>query len=104
MTVLNFPEPPEKPPALLIGPFTYHQVVVEGRAIPRLTGYPREDGTTSLIVDDRFCVDVPNDLAPQVAWLVANAMAVGAGYTHLAASNKDQCFAPTCSVMFGDPV
>jgi hypothetical protein len=96
LSVVDFPEPP-KQPDLLIGPFTYHKVVVDGRAIPRLTGYPNGDDMTTLIVDARFAIDVPNNIASSVAWLVANALAVGEGYPHLGALTKDMPFAPTIS-------
>jgi hypothetical protein len=90
--IIDFPAKPERP-ELLIGPFETYKVVVEGRAIPKLTGWPRGDETT-LVLDGRLAIDVPNDLAPQVAWLVANALAIGAGYSHLGAESKDQPFAP----------
>ena len=99
--ILKFPEPPAKKP-LLVGPFEVYKVVVEGRSIPRLTGYPQDDGRITLIVDDRFMVDFPADIAHQAAWLLANALAVGEGYTHLAAQSKDRCFAPTISQV-GEP-
>ncbi len=68
--------------------------VVEGRQIPRLMIREREDGQIELILDRRFAIDVPPTLAPQVAWLVANALAIGEGYTHLGAETKDSSFAP----------
>lgn len=96
-SVVDFPQPPQQPP-LLIGPFEYHQVVVEGRAIPKLTGYPQDDGRITLIVDGRFMVDFPADIARQAAWLIANAMAVASGYSHLGADSKGQPpFAPVIS-------
>ncbi len=85
--VTKFPEPLARPD-LLIGPFEYYKVRVEGRAIPHLTGYPRGDDEICLIVDDRFAIDVPKNLAHQVAWLVANAMAVAQGYSHLGAESR----------------
>lgn len=92
----DFPPPLLREP-LLVGPFEEYRVVVEGRAIPRLTGYLQEDGRITLIVDGRFMVDFPAEIAHQAAWLLANALAVGAGYTHLAAETKSQPFAPTIS-------
>lgn len=90
--IINFPR--EEQPELLIGPFEVWKVQVEGRIIPGLTGRKRGE-VTELIVDSRFGVDVPNDLAPQVAWLIANAMAVAQGYTHLGAASRDaRPFAP----------
>lgn len=91
--VIQFPTP-EQPEDLLIGPYTAYKVQVEGRVIPRLTGYPQAGDRVSLIVDGRFEADFPADLARQAAWLIANALAVAEGYTHLSAPNKDQPFAP----------
>ena len=93
MTIINLPSA-EKPDDLLIGPFTVYKVQVEGRIIPRLTGHPQEDGQVTLIVDGRFAVDFPAEVANQAAWLLANALAVGEGYAHLGAPNKDRSFAP----------
>lgn len=101
--VVNFPPRAERP-ELLVGPFSYHKVVVDGRAIPRLTGCPHGPDETTLIVDGRFMIDVPNSLAHQVAWLVANALAVGAGFSHLGATSKDATpFAPQIAeISLGD--
>lgn len=91
--VIDFPAKPPAKQEWLIGPFEYHAVVIEGRRIPRLTAHRTPDGI-NLIVDDRFCVLLPEDVAADVAWLVANALAVGAGYPCLSAENKDRPFAP----------
>lgn len=81
-------------PELLIGPFEAYKVVVEGRAIPNMTGF-KEGDKTFLILDNRLSIGVPHDLAPTVAWFAANAMAIGQGYTHLGATSKDASpFAP----------
>ena len=100
--IIEFPKP-DPQPDLLIGPFESYKVVVEGRAIPRLTGYPQDDGRITLIVDGRFMVDFPADLARQAAWLIAQALAVGEGYTHLGGTNKDQPFAPQIAQIGGTP-
>lgn len=89
------PFPPRPaPPELLCGPFTYHKVVVEGRAIPGLTGAPDGEGHTALIVDGRFMATFPDEFARQAAWLIANAIAVAQGYPCLSATAKDRPFAP----------
>ena len=72
---------------------SYTTVVVEGRAIPGLSMNDRGDAI-ELIVDHRFSVDFPREIAPQAAWLIANAMAVASGYAFLGSPNKDQPFAP----------
>lgn len=90
--VTQFPPPPEQPP-LLIGPFEEYRVQVDGRLIPRLTGHPDGD-KIALVVDHRFSASFTKEDAPQVAWLIAQAMAIGEGYAHMGAENKDRCFAP----------
>lgn len=90
--VVQFPS--QKAESVLVGPFSYYKVKVEGRVIPRLTGYPQDDGRITLIVDDRFMVDFEPDVAPRAAWLVAQALAVGEGFTHLGATLKQSPFAP----------
>lgn len=80
----------------LVGPFQVFKVVVEGRAIPRLTGSKWSEYETELIVDGRFSAVFTDASAKQAAWLIAQAMAIGEGYSHLGAMNKDQPFAPLC--------
>lgn len=88
--------PKQEPLDPLVGPFEYHKVIVEGRAIPYLSGYYDGDGIC-LVVDHRFGVTVPKELAHQVAWLLGNAMAVASGYPWLGAETKDMPFAPRCT-------
>lgn len=78
----------------LLGPFVQHSIVVENRLIPLLTGAPAGADSTSITVDGRFSVSVPNELAYQVAWLLAQAIAVASGYSHLGAETKESAFAP----------
>lgn len=87
--------PKREPLDPLVGPFEYHKVVVEGRAIPGLSGY-RDGDLTALVLDNRLSISVPPELAHQVAWFAANALAIGAGYSHLGAESKDRPFAPQC--------
>jgi len=67
--------------AEIIGPFEENRVVVNGCAVPGLTANHRPDGTIELIIDRRLAIDIPESLFNQVAWLVANALAIGAGYS-----------------------
>jgi hypothetical protein len=90
--VVDFPAAQEPPP-LLIGPFQYHAVVVDGRQVPGLTGRPDGDGI-ALVVDHRFTATFPPELARQAAWLIAEATAVAQGYPHFGAASKDRPFAP----------
>lgn len=91
MSVINFPA--DKPLDPLFGPITHNAIVVDDRLIPLLTGY-REGHNTALVVDGRFTVSIPNEFAYQVAWLLAQAIAVASGYSHLGAANKECPFAP----------
>lgn len=95
--VLSFPTATTE--SLLVGPFEEYAVRVEGRSIPGLSGRER-DGETDLIIDSRFCITVPNDLATVVAWGLAQALAVGAGYPSLSATSKDRPFAPLMGELF----
>lgn len=77
---------------LTFGPRGGQCVIVEGRKIPHLTGR-EENGEIWLTVDERMTIPIPPELAEQVAWFVANAMAVASGYSHLGAESKDRPFA-----------
>lgn len=91
--VTQFP-PPADQPALLIGPFEEWRVQVEGRMIPRLTGF-REGDKVWLVVDRRFSGKFSTEEdARQAAILIAQASAIAEGYAHLAAETKERPFAP----------
>ena len=91
--VTRFPERPAQPD-LLIGPFSEHRVIVEGRIMPLLTGF-REGDKIWLVVDHRFaCGPFGEDEARQAAILAGQAMAITAGYPHLGAPSKDQPYPP----------
>lgn len=90
--VVNLPPTP-KPPELLIGPFEQYRVQVDGRIIPKLTGH-KDGDKIELVLDGRFSGSFTPEDAYQVAWLLANALAIGQGYSHLGALNKDMPFAP----------
>lgn len=90
---MNVIKMPNEQSDLLVGPIERYAVQVDGRIIPRLTGRPDGD-RIMLIVDGRFSASFMPDDATQAAWLIAQALAIGAGYSHLGAETKDQCFAP----------
>lgn len=94
--VLQFPEKKDGPPDFIIGPFEENRVVLEGKLIPKLTAQ-REGDNISLCLDNRLSIAVPKEAAYDVAWLVANAMAIGAGYPCFTADRKTEAFAPGCS-------
>lgn len=71
----------------------YHSVLVENRVIPGLMMKVRGDHV-DLQFDGRWSIDVPLEYAPRVAWMLANAIAVGRGYAHLGSLDKNRPFAP----------
>lgn len=85
--------PRKEQPELLVGPFETWNVQVDDRIIPRLTGF-KDGDKIALVVDGRFSGSFSKDDAYQAAWLIAQALAIGSGYSHLGASSKDQPFAP----------
>lgn len=92
--VIDFPQKDDPTATLLNGPYEYWQVVVSGRAIPRLAGRRIADGGINLIVDDRF-MGGPfyGETANQAAYLIAQALAIGAEYSNLEADAKGMPFA-----------
>ena len=84
----------DEPPFFeMVGPFQVYEVVINGRSIPRLTARP-EDEKIAFILDGRFGASFwPKD-AEQAAWLIAQALAIGEGYSYIGAENKDRPFAP----------
>jgi hypothetical protein len=90
--ILEMPQA-SQPPDLLVGPFEQWRVQVDGRIIPRLTGF-REGDKIALVVDGRFSASFAEADARQAAWLIAQALAIGEGYSHLGADTKGRPFAP----------
>jgi hypothetical protein len=100
-TIIDLPKPP--PPDWIVGPFTSYHCIIEGRVIPQLTAVRCPNGNVVLTVDNRFSSEVPGDKAYEIAWLIVQALAVGAGYSHLGAENKEQPFAAMCSRISLEP-
>lgn len=71
---------PTQPGLVSHGPFSQHKLTIDGYRIPYLTGLLK-DGRWYFTLDERFGVDVPERDGPGVAWLIANALAFGAGYS-----------------------
>lgn len=93
MTLLDFPDSTD-PIARMKGAASLGTtVIIEGRAIPKLTMVEVGDGI-SLTLDNRFNVVVPRNLAYQVAWIIGQSLAIGSGYPSLSAPTKEQPFAP----------
>lgn len=63
-------------------PITSRQVVLDGYAVPRVTAREINSGVDcEIVLDDRFTITLPAEFGHQVIWLVANALAIGAGYS-----------------------
>lgn len=88
---------PIKPHSCLVGPFQTYKVIVEGLSIPGLTAWPESETQTMLTLDGRLGIVIGNRDLQSVAWLVANALAIGQGYSHLGAQQRGFPFAPLCS-------
>jgi hypothetical protein len=95
--VVQLPPRANDPSQWMIGPFEEYRVVVDGRRIPGLTAFRDGPDNIALVVDGRFSVSLPAGRAYDVAWLLANAMAVASGYPWLGAETKSRPFAPLCS-------
>lgn len=70
----------------LVGPFIdeYYQPAIGGYQIPNLRILRKkgaQDGIATVVLDNRFHIDVPEDQLDPWLWIVANAMAIGAGYS-----------------------
>lgn len=62
------------------GPFTHHDVVVDGWRVPLIQAQVAEDGRVLLTLDDRFTLLLGAEEAERVVPFLANAMAVALGY------------------------
>lgn len=64
-------------------------VTIDGYAVPMVEARESDDGLTSEIcLDGRFGITVPAEHAEQVIWLLANAVAIGAGYSCHGANSR----------------
>jgi hypothetical protein len=65
-----------------IPPREQRQVTIDGFEVPLIEAREADNGTTCHIsLDNRFGIILPATCAAEVLWLVANAMAIGAGYS-----------------------
>ena len=65
------------------GPFTRHDVVVDGWSVPFLSAHPagENDEHVTLVLDDRLAVTLTVEEAERLVPFLADAIAVGLGYT-----------------------
>ena len=80
-----------------------YTAVVEGREIPGLLVWERGEDKITILLDRRFAIDVPRELSGSVCWLVAQALAIGSGYTHIGAPHPGTPFAPEVVGPYGRP-
>ena len=63
-------------------PRSTREITLDGYAVPDIEAREVDNGTNcNIFVDGRFGITIPAEHAQQVLWLLANAMAVGAGYS-----------------------
>jgi hypothetical protein len=62
------------------GPFTQHEVVVDGWRVPLLHAQVADDGRALIVLDDRFSLALSAEEAERVVPFLAHAMAVAMGY------------------------
>jgi hypothetical protein len=78
---------------MLLPPQSERQVIVDGRAIPGLFAR-RGDRRVVFVLDGRFGCEVPDEYALPVAFALAQALAIGAGYASSNSENRERPFAP----------
>lgn len=58
------------------------EVTIDGYEVPGIEAREVNHGTeTNIFLDRRFGITIPSEHAQQVIWLLANALAIGAGYS-----------------------
>jgi hypothetical protein len=72
----------------LPGPFTHHDVVVDGWRVPLMHAQVHDDLMT-LVLDERFGLELTIDEAERVIPFVANCIAVALGFTEHPSSDDD---------------
>ena len=92
MTIVQFP-PSGQPPSVVGPAFSGHRVIVDGRVIPRMKCHQHGEEIT-LVLDGRFSIVVRAAEAHNIAWMIANALAIGAGYSHMGADAPGRPFPP----------
>ena len=65
----------------ILGPFTSHRVIVDGRQVPFLQAESANGGKIYLTLDDRYGLDVAVADADRVIEFIADCIAVALGYT-----------------------
>ena len=95
MNVINL-----KIPSPLGNKLAGHEIHYQGRVIPRLRG-KKIDNSYAIILDNRWEAIIPEEHIHPVLMLLANALAVGEGYSNAEANTKDKPFAPLAVLLQG---
>lgn len=65
------------------GPFQriYYKITIDGFKVPYITATKLQNGSWSLLLDERFEIEVSEAEIDRWMWWIANAMAISAGYS-----------------------
>jgi hypothetical protein len=85
--------PPRKVADFIGPPVSGNTVIIDGRRIPRMVCYERGE-EVEFVLDGRFGYTFPKEWAYLAAAFAAQALAVGAGFSHLGSDGTPQPFAP----------
>lgn len=63
-------------------PYSFRGFTLDGYEVPHVEAREVDNGVNcNIFLDRRFGITIPAEHAQQVIWLLANALAVGAGYS-----------------------
>lgn len=93
--IIEFPKTEQPKSVEFVGPFVEQwKVIVGGYEIPKLSAIVQKDGDIMLTLDGRFGIDGTPEEMEKWLWIIANALAIGEGYSHYGAETKGRPFAP----------
>lgn len=82
----------------IVGPFSHHDLVVNGWRVPYLEATPMNGGKIDLILDRRYGIEITVEEAERILPFIADCIAVASGYT--AHPGRDGLTEPRPSVPF----
>jgi hypothetical protein len=74
---------------VFVGPISKHLVMLNGRIVPFLEGVPPDKGMASLVLDERFFLEVPEEYLDAVVAFTAHAIAVAMGFQSHPSDEED---------------
>jgi hypothetical protein len=77
-----------------LGPVEQHEVVVDGWRVPLLHACPHDGGQTTLVLDNRFGLEISVEDAEAVVPFIANAIAVALGYNAHPSADEETPLVP----------